>query len=233
MNRKWHQYLWRHSTFIILTIIGGYLDAYTYLTRGGVFANAQTGNLVLLGVNLINRNILFFRYALPVIAFIAGIFLSNYLKNISSVNPKVGGRFLLLCIETAVVFLVSFIQQNEVSNRIVTILISFITALQYGEFRNLRGLTLATTMCTGMLRSATDYLYQYCTNKQDKQALRNMTLYFVMVGFFIAGCMFGTLGTRFLGYRSSILCGFIFLIAIASYHKDVYVEQQTKEKIRE
>ena len=37
---------------IMLALTGGFLDAYTYITRGGVFANAQTGNIVLMGINL-------------------------------------------------------------------------------------------------------------------------------------------------------------------------------------
>ena len=35
---------------MLLAAVGGFLDAYTYLSRGKVFANAQTGNLVLLGI---------------------------------------------------------------------------------------------------------------------------------------------------------------------------------------
>ena len=31
---------------VLLAIAGGYLDVYTYICRGGVFANAQTGNIV-------------------------------------------------------------------------------------------------------------------------------------------------------------------------------------------
>ena len=30
---------------IILALSGGFMDAYSYLERGNVFANAQTGNL--------------------------------------------------------------------------------------------------------------------------------------------------------------------------------------------
>ena len=37
---------------VLLTIVGGYFDAYTYIARGGVFANAQTGNIVLFGIHL-------------------------------------------------------------------------------------------------------------------------------------------------------------------------------------
>ena len=37
---------------IFLTLAGGFQDAYSYNCRGKVFANAQTGNIVLLGQNL-------------------------------------------------------------------------------------------------------------------------------------------------------------------------------------
>ena len=45
----------RSDSFLVgalLALTGGFLDAYSYLTRGGVFANAQTGNMVLLGLRL-------------------------------------------------------------------------------------------------------------------------------------------------------------------------------------
>ena len=34
----------------LFAIVGGFLDAYSYLARGRVFAGAQTGNVVLFGV---------------------------------------------------------------------------------------------------------------------------------------------------------------------------------------
>ena len=43
----------RHETLppaLLLAVVGGFLDTYTYFTRGGVFANAQTGNMVLLSI---------------------------------------------------------------------------------------------------------------------------------------------------------------------------------------
>jgi len=32
----------------LLAVVGGFLDVYTFISRDGVFANAQTGNVVLL-----------------------------------------------------------------------------------------------------------------------------------------------------------------------------------------
>ena len=43
----------RAAVFIILS--GGFQDAYTYTCRGEVFANAQTGNIVLLSTALYGR----------------------------------------------------------------------------------------------------------------------------------------------------------------------------------
>ena len=34
----------------LFAVVGGYLDAYSYLAHGHVFANAQTGNVVFLAV---------------------------------------------------------------------------------------------------------------------------------------------------------------------------------------
>ena len=43
---------------VLLAIAGGFLDAYTYLCRGEVFANAQTGNMVLFGIQLVSGEFL-------------------------------------------------------------------------------------------------------------------------------------------------------------------------------
>ena len=61
------------AAFIILS--GGLQDAYTYLCRGKVYANAQTGNIVLLSTYLCNGEwAAAGRYLVPVLAFMAGIF---------------------------------------------------------------------------------------------------------------------------------------------------------------
>lgn len=35
---------------LLLTLLSGYLNAYTYATRGGIFANMHTGNMTKLGI---------------------------------------------------------------------------------------------------------------------------------------------------------------------------------------
>ena len=65
----------------LLTMTGGFLDVYTYITRGHVFANAQTGNVVLLGLNLAEGNIKEVAfYLFPIIAFALGILFTEWIR---------------------------------------------------------------------------------------------------------------------------------------------------------
>ena len=41
----------RLTAACVLSLVGGFTDVYSYLCRGHVFANAVTGNMVLLGLN--------------------------------------------------------------------------------------------------------------------------------------------------------------------------------------
>ena len=65
------------AAFIILS--GGLQDAYTYLCRGKVFANAQTGNIVLFSAYLFDGDWTHSRrYLVPVLSFMLGIFAVSY-----------------------------------------------------------------------------------------------------------------------------------------------------------
>ena len=75
MQRKLHGQM--SESFLIagiLSISGGLQDAYTYMYRGKVFANAQTGNIVLLAQNLVDRNwSVALRYFSPLLFFALGV----------------------------------------------------------------------------------------------------------------------------------------------------------------
>ena len=63
----------------ILALSGGFMDAYSYIERGKVFANAQTGNMLLFGVNLSEGNYqTMLNYLFPVLAFALGIALAEH-----------------------------------------------------------------------------------------------------------------------------------------------------------
>lgn len=49
-NRPYYLVCERQWVYHLLIIVAGYFGAFTYLLRGNVFCNAQTGNVVLMGL---------------------------------------------------------------------------------------------------------------------------------------------------------------------------------------
>lgn len=66
---------------ILLALAGGFMDAYSYMARGHVFANAQTGNILLFAVAISEgRPADSLRYLLPVVSFALGIALAAAMR---------------------------------------------------------------------------------------------------------------------------------------------------------
>ena len=63
---------------VFLALGGGFQDAYTYMVRDHVFANAQTGNVVLMSTHLFGGEwAAALRYLLPLLAFVAGVLVAE------------------------------------------------------------------------------------------------------------------------------------------------------------
>lgn len=201
----------------LLAITGGYLDAYTYIARGKVFANAQTGNIVLLGINIANGNFsAALTYLLPIAAFIIGIFVAEFVRktgNSEHIHWRQYIIFLEILIITAVTFFPNDYENDNIFNMISNILISFVCSLQVQSFRKINGITCATTMCTGNLRSATECIIHYHSTK-DKNLLYNGLKYYGIDLFFIIGAVISTFLTHIFNEKSVIFCGFGLLTAL-------------------
>ncbi|AKB77542.1 hypothetical protein MSHOH_1059 [Methanosarcina horonobensis HB-1 = JCM 15518] len=124
---------------ILLAIVGGFLDAYTFVGRGGVFANAQTGNVVLMGIEAATgewgKAVL---HTVPVLAFVVGVIVAEIIKKPSMHLFISDAERAVLILEIAVLFIVGFIPYTS-PNIIVTVAISFVSAIQVSSFRKLVG----------------------------------------------------------------------------------------------
>ena len=68
-------------TVMFLSASGGLQDAYTYIGRGKVFANAQTGNIVLMSQSLFDGDLSrFAHYFIPVLSFALGVAAAECLR---------------------------------------------------------------------------------------------------------------------------------------------------------
>ena len=163
-----------HETFrvaALLAVVGGFLDAYTYILRGGVFANAQTGNIVLLGVHMADgdyRQALY--YVVPIIAFSIGVFITEVLKKYFSSREFAMYEHWIIAIEVLLLLIIGFIPPS-MPDGVVNVTISFVCSLQVNSFRKIKNLPYATTMCTGNLRSGTEKLFRCLINKEQGTGL--------------------------------------------------------------
>ena len=206
-------------TGIFLTLSGGFQDAYTYYTRGKVFANAQTGNIILLGHNEMNGDFTdAFRYLAPVLAFAGGIYISEVIRGIYREYGKLHWRQIVVALEILLLFVVGFLPQSM--NMAANILVSFVCAMLVEAFRKMKGCAYASTMCIGNLRSATEMLYRYRHTK-EKGCLEKCLRYYGVILVFGIGAALGSLMTSLFKERTIwISCGFLFVCFCIMFMKE-------------
>lgn len=199
-------------TGAFLAVVGGFLDAYTYICRGAVFANAQTGNIVLMGIKLAEGNFTGAgHYIIPIIAFIAGILISEAVKEIFRKNSFLHWRQIILAFEIIILVLTAFLPSGRTNNLITNTLVSFVCSLQVQSFRKVNGNSIATTMCTGNLRSGTELLFNFFTTKNRENLSRSLQ-YFGIILFFILGAAIGAIAANILDIKAVLLAALGLLI---------------------
>mgnify|MGYP000226327024 CR=1 FL=1 len=207
------------AAFIILS--GGLQDAYTYLCRGKVYANAQTGNIVLLSTYLCNGEwAAAGRYLVPVLAFMAGIFAAECVHRRFRRMERVHWRQMILLAEIVLLAAVGFLP--ETLNTTANAVVSFVCAMQVQTFRKVRGHAYASTMCIGNMRSGTEALCIYF-HTRDREVLYKALTYFGVIGLFAVGAGLGTRLTDCLAERgiwiSCVLLAVSFLIMFVHEEK--------------
>lgn len=194
---------------MFLTLSGGFQDAYTYCLRGNVFANAQTGNIVLMGTYLFEKNFaVALQYLIPLFSFTVGIFIAEIIHRRYKQMTKVHWRQIILSAEIILLFMVGFIPKtlDIAANAVV----SFVCAMQVQSFRKFNGKSYASTMCIGNIRSGTEALCAYYHTK-NLNNLKDSVEYFAIILMFAFGAGFGSFFAKTCGIKS-IWISCIFLI---------------------
>ena len=182
-------------TAVFLSLSGGLQDAYTYLFRGKVFANAQTGNIVLLSTNIMDgRWDKVLHYLVPLCAFALGVLAAEKMREHFQAMQRLHWRQLVVLGEVLLLFAVGFLPQSQ--NLLANAIVSFACAMQVQAFRKVNGYAFASTMCIGNLRSGMESLCAYGKTK-DKKILRKSGYYFGIIFLFAVGA---ALGGHMIGY---------------------------------
>ena len=204
---------------VVLTLAGGFQDAYSYNCRGQVFANAQTGNIVLLGQNTASGNFqTALHYLFPLLAFLAGVYLSEWVRELCKSFQKLHWRQIVLAFEIVMLAIAGLLPQslNVVSN----VLMSFACAMQVDSFRKFRGIPCATTMCIGNMRSGTELLCRYHITKDPELKRKSLHYYFIILVFAIGAAIGAVASQKFGNPAIWIAAGLMLLGFILMFVKE-------------
>ncbi len=203
----------------LLALSGGFMDAYSYVGRGGVFANAQTGNMVLLGIHLSQGNYAqSIIYAVPICMFVVGIALAEVFR---VCEGRVGWQHVSLLVEIAAFCIVASL--GEEYNMLSNVLISFVCGIQFESFRNIHGNAMATTVCMGNVRRATQ-LFVESVETHDRSKVRDALIYLFITICFVIGAIVGYISVVRWGLSAILWCavfGALALLAMLLQEKGV------------
>lgn len=189
---------------ICIILSGGFQDAYTYTCRGEVFANAQTGNIVLLSTALFRQEWqTVLKYLIPVISFLIGTAVAECIHLRFKSYEKIHWRQIILLCEILLLLAVGFLPHSL--EPLANALVSFVCAMQVQTFHKVCGHAYASTMCIGNLRAGTEALCAYF-RVRNKEILRKALTYFGVILVFGVGAGLGSILTVALGNRAIWLC---------------------------
>lgn len=198
-------------TAAFLSLSGGLQDAYTYISRGKVFANAQTGNIVLLSQSICEQDwSVAAHYLVPLLFFAFGVAASERIRQSYQNARRVHWRQLVLVIEIILLFIVGFMPERL--NLLANAVVSFSCAMQVQAFRKVNGYAFASTMCIGNIRSGMESLCTY-HRTHNKQTLYKAAYYFGIIFFFGFGAGLGGRLIIYCGMRAIWFCCFFLLIS--------------------
>ncbi len=200
---------------VLLTLSGGFLDAFTYVGHGGVFANAMSGNIALLGIHLASGQwTQAARHVPPLIAFACSVCVVHVL-GLPNVSRFVK-RPALACLVLEIGFLA--LAASDVMGHAGFWLIpgiTFVATLQTLSFTHVENVPYTSVMTTGNLRRATKRLLEGLIPRFDKTALHEALLLGIAGLCFLAGAVLGGYATAELGNKALWISVFLLVGALA------------------
>ena len=186
----------------MLTAAGGFLDGFTYIGHGRVFANAMSANVILFGAHCFTGSWhTALLYLPPIVAFMAAVWSSKAIQLHSKhrgVNAPYGPVLLL---EIAVLLFLSLLPAST-TDILFTTTIAFAAAVQWQTFREVNGRAYSSTFTTGNLRTLAEAAFAWCFEGRARESARVVRDFSAIVTAFLLGAIGGGVATKSLGNRA-------------------------------
>lgn len=206
----------------LLAASGGCMDAYSYLYCEGVFAYAQTGNILLFCINLVRGEFLqSLSYLWPILAFMGGTAVAFLLERMHKGWKPFLHKWRTLILEIAILIGVCFVA--DYNHLIATAMISFVCGMQLESFPSFLSIRVATTMCIGNLRSAVHHGMECAVGNARGNGVQ-VLLFGVALTAFALGAALGNILVALLSayavLASCVLLGVAIIFAFLVYERD-------------
>lgn len=190
------------SDSALLAAAGGYLDGFTYVGHGHVLANAMTGNVVLLGINIISGSWeTALRHLPPICAFLLGICAARAMQ-FHPIQRRLRSTYLAaLGLEIGMLFVLALLPQST-ADIVITMSIAFAASVQVETFREVNGHTYNSTFVTGNLRILSEAAFDWCVGGHAPQDARTVVDFFTICLTFLLGASAGGYAAGRFGNRA-------------------------------
>nr|WP_282570652.1 YoaK family protein [Fructobacillus parabroussonetiae] len=179
----------------LLTMTAGSIDAYSYHLHGQVFAGLQTGNIILLGINVSQFHWgSAGQYIFSLMAFAIGTLVVKFMQHyrvIKNLHHDKEREYILLYM--TVLLSLSAIIGRSVPNMLATAILSIAAAAALQEFRILKGNAFMPLLMTGNLRTLCAATYEGLIRKDKAMAERARDLATVILAFFVGALVISLL----------------------------------------
>jgi uncharacterized membrane protein YoaK (UPF0700 family) len=183
----------------LLALAGGFLDAFTYLAHGHVFANAMTGNVVLLGINCFSGSLgQGLRHLPPIIMFLLGVTAAKWLDACRTRRWLGHPHLVALMIQIALLAALALLPQTAPDVWFTTS-IAFGASVQVQSFRRVHGRSYNSTFTTGNLRTFAESCFDWLVGEGDDEMRRASWDFGVICLSFFTGAAIGGFATIRLG----------------------------------
>jgi uncharacterized membrane protein YoaK (UPF0700 family) len=198
-----------------LAAAGGFLDGFTYVGHGHVFANAMTGNVVLLGINCLSGSWhTAFRHVPAILAFLGGVCVSDAMQ----LHPRRRGvsapYIAVLVLEIGILTSLSLLPAKA-ADILFTTGIAFAASVQVQTFREVGGHSFSSTFTTGNLRTLTEAAFAWFFEGHSPEKARVVRDFSWICIAFLAGATAGGYATQTVG-NAALWCDIFLLVLIAT-----------------
>ncbi len=186
---------------LLLTLANGFLDAHTYLARGGVFANVQTANVIFGAIDTSEGELVAaLAHLWPILAFVAGVTLASHIKS-GRVDRAVPRPLVwTMAIQAVALAIIGFVPAS-VPHSYITVPISFLAAMQIGLFRSIGDLAYLPVATTGNMMRFVEAGYDGFVEK-NARSRKAFGVYGALILAFASGALIGAIATTSWGVHA-------------------------------